>query len=65
MLLIARAQGEVITIDTPGGRIRVMVMGPNGHNPKLTNIGVEAPREYGVGREERPFVDTLPTRRLE
>lgn len=53
MQILARFEGQSVVIQTPAGEtIRVLYMGPNGRDPKLVNLGVEAPPACQVLRRE-------------
>jgi len=49
MLVLARHENQKIIIDTPGGRIAIMVVEVRAESVRL---GVTAPKEYTVHREE-------------
>jgi len=50
MLVISRKKGESITIQTPEGPVTVTIMGIRSNN--AIRIGVEAPEEVSIYREE-------------
>lgn len=52
MLLLRRRAEEAIVITTPtGDTIRLLVLGIEAH--RYVDLGLEAPREYNIVREER------------
>ena len=50
MLIISRKKGESITIQTPEGLVTVTIMAIRSNNG--ISIGVEAPEEVSIHREE-------------
>ncbi len=50
MLVISRREGESITIQTPEGPVTVTIIGIRSNNG--IRIGVEAPEEVSIYREE-------------
>lgn len=50
MLVISRKKGESITIQTPEGPVTITVIGIRSNN--AIRIGVEAPEEVSIHREE-------------
>ena len=49
MLVLSRRPGEIVIVDTPGGRIEIMLIEMRGDKAKL---GIKAPSEYPVHRLE-------------
>lgn len=52
MLILTRRVGESLYIDTPGGRIVISSLGVSGNQ---TRIGINAPKEYVILREELEY----------
>ena len=49
MLVLSRRPGEIVIVDTPGGRIEIMLIEMRGDKVRL---GIKAPSQYPVHRLE-------------
>lgn len=52
MLVLARQQNECIVVRTPCGVMRVQYQGQSDRNPRVAHIGIDAPSDWLVLREE-------------
>ncbi len=60
MLVLTRKEGESIVLDTPQGKITIVVVEARDHHG-AARIGIDAPRDVPIWREEirpKPPEDT-------